>query len=238
MKMLTIMFVLIFVSISTKSFAYMENYPPHLFKSGPYGHLDIKPLVDYDKSDYVSKDGKVKARLVENSDSLDFYLKVGEVTLAKMIERDVPFPYAVYEYDLDKNGLNDFIVFNSYRGVGLGVNMGKTEIYLSHSNNKFTHVSYESWSEGIEDFVDINNDGKIEVILGGCQGFGDHTFFTYNIYQIVNFKMVNANKKFKGFPKFVWYTHKPNDKDTVKIEMEERSKYVSEQDKLFNYSVK
>lgn len=225
----------LFYLISSSANAYMEDYPPHQFKQGAYKHIQIKPLVDYDHQEYVSKDGNVKVRMIENPDSLGFLIKEGKKTIVSRKERDGVFPYAVYQYDLDNNGQNDYIVFNSYRGTGLAIYAGRIDIYLKQSEGKFRSISYDSWSADITDFVDINNDGRIGIIVGGSKFFGDHNYFTYNIYEIQNFKMVNINKKFKGFPKFVWYTHKPNDKDTVKISAEDRSRYVAEVDKIFKY---
>lgn len=235
-KQLIVFIFLIFTF--SDAHAYLDEYPPYKFKDGPPKHLQLDPLVDIDKSDYVSKDGSVTARLNESfaSNLLDFSLKVNNTTLVQMTERELPMPYIVYRADLDGNGLYDYIVFYSYHGNSLASLASRVEIFLAKKEGTYNKISYENQDSGLEDFVDLNNDGKHEVIITDLRIVDGHTYFTYNVYEFKEYRLVNADAKFKGFPKFIWYTFKSNDKDTTRLTKEERALYTKEKDDSIKYS--
>ena len=64
---------------------------------------------------------------------------------------------------------------------------------------------------------------------------GKHPYITYSIYEFKDNKLLNADKKFKGFPKFVWYTPKANDKDTKKLKKKERSSHIAKKNSSIQY---
>jgi hypothetical protein len=215
--------VLVLFSLShSNTYPYSDKYPPFSFKEDSPAHLRAKPLVDWDKLEYKSKDGKIMVRLKEERDSFDFILKDGNLVLAQIKENTPPLPYVVYQADLDNNGLKDFIIFNTYRMNGLGAFMDKVEIFLKKENGAYGKISYDTFCAGLEDFVDLNRDGKYEVIIMGLYGGSKHNYFTYNIYRISHYELVNSDEQFKGFPKFIWFTYKENDKDTTHLTQEER----------------
>lgn len=179
-------------------------------------------MVDSDKSRYESKDGEILAMFKEKADSFDFILKDGKLVLAQTKDDNPPLPYSVYQADLDKNGLKDFIIFYSYREDGFGAFRDKVEIFLKKKQGAYRKISYDTYSAGLEDFVDLNKDGKFEVIITDFYGGSKHNYFTYNIYKISNYKLVNADNQFEGFPMFIWFTDKGNDKDTSHLTQEER----------------
>ncbi len=213
------------------SYAYFEDYPPYKFHKGSCPHLKAETLVNFDKSEYKSEDGKVIARLKEDADSLDFLVQDGDIVLAKMPERETPLPWSVYRVDLDKNGLEDFIIFYNYRGCGLAASANKVEIFLKKDKNIYQKISYDAMSTGIEDFVDMDNDGKYEVIITDFYSGKKHSYFTYSMYEFTEYELVNSDSKFEGFPKFVWITYKPNDKDTTHLTKEERIRHVDKKNK-------
>lgn len=235
MKKVIITLVLLFC-VSSGSYAYLEDYPPYKFRDGPPKRFCGESLVDYDKADYTSSDSKVSARLKCTADTLDFIVRDDKAVLVSMKDKEAPIPFAVYRADLDGNGLKDFIVLYTSYGCGLAALSGMIEIYLKTNEGAYRKISYEALGFGIEDFVDMNNDGKCEVIIPDFYYGGGHNYFTYSIYEFNDFKLVNADSKFKGFPKFVWYTHKPNDKDTGHLSREERAAQVSEKNNSIEYS--
>ena len=208
--------ILIIVFYCSIGDCYVEKYPPYRFRDGQPKHLNIEPIVllGRDKTEYRTEDGKIIVKLEES-----------------------PVPYTVYRYDLDDNGLDDYLIFYNYRGCGLGVLNDKVEIYLKQHNHSYQKISYDTLSSGLEDFVDVNKDGKYEVIITGFYWGTKHNYFTYNIYEISNCKLVNADTKFKGFPKFIWFTHKSNDKDTEHLTSEERAGHIDEKDNSVNYAI-
>lgn len=225
-KQLIIVFSVLFL-ICTPAFAYLKNYPPHKFKDGIPKHLQVKALVDINKAEYKSKDGDVSVKLKERPNAFDFILKQGNLVLAKIKEKEMPVPYAVYWADLDNNGLKDFMVFYNYKGTDLEGFRDRVDIFLKVNKKTYQRISYDTMSAGLEDFVDLNKDGKYEVVITDLYKKKKHNYFTYNIYEFKNYKLVNANANFKGFPKFIWMTYKSNDKDTAHLTKEEREKYVA-----------
>jgi len=234
-KQLIVSLILFFCCV-VKSSAYMEDYPPYRVKDGKFKHLEAQTLVDIDKRDYQSKDKQVMARLNEDKDTFNFLLQDGKTVLLKMETWEFPLPYVVYQVDLNKDGLKDFIVFSTYRGCGLAAYSDEVKIFLGKGKGKYQSISYETMSGDLGDFVDLNNDGKYEVITTNLYGGGDkHNYWAYNIYEINDYKLVNANAKFKGFPKFIWYTDKPNDKDTTHLNQVEKEKYISKVNSEIKY---
>ena len=229
-KILVTLLILLF---STSVYAYFEDYPPHKFKDGPYKYLDEKPL----SGEYISEDGKVKAIIKKTEGSLSALLQDGDVVL---LDTSIPredyqpssVPYSIYHVDLDKNGFKDFLLFYSYMGNTLYANYGKVVLHLKTSPNEYKTISYMTFSIDIDDILDLDNDGKYEFMITGIANGKykgkSHNYFTYNIYEIKDYKLVNANAKYKDFPKFVWYTDNPNDKDTVHLSEAERAKHIRE----------
>lgn len=228
---ISILFCLLYSNV----FAYFDNYPPYSFSKGAFAHLDTKSLVDFDKSKYKSKDGKIVARLKEKAESFDFFLKDGKLFLARIKEDSLPLPNSVYQADLDGNGLKDFIILYNYRGSGLASQKDRVELFLKEKQATYQKISYDTYSSGLEDFVDLNKDGKYEVIITDFYSGSNHNYFTYNIYKIIDYKLVNADAEFKGFPKFVWITHKRNDKDTVHLTNEEKLSLTEKKNSSIQY---
>lgn len=179
-------------------------------------------MVDFDKARYKSRDGKITARLKEKADGFDFFLRDGKLVLAQIKEDTPPLPNSVYQVDLDGNGLKDFMIFYNYRGGGIGGQRDKVEIYLKKKQGSYEKISYDTMSAGLEDFVDLDRDGQYEIIITALYDGTKHNYFTYNIYKVSEYKLVNADAQFKGFPKFIWITYKKNDKDTSHLTQEER----------------
>ncbi|MCK9604510.1 MAG: VCBS repeat-containing protein [Candidatus Omnitrophica bacterium] len=220
---------------SCPAFAYFDNYPPYSFKNGPSRHLEANPLVDFDKAKFKSKDGKIYVRLKESADSFDFILKDTKLVLAYIKGEKLPLPNSVYQIDLDGNGKKDFIVFYNYRGKGIEAQKDMVEIYLKRKEGLYRRISYDTFSAGLEDFVDLDRDGKYEVIITGfCRG-DKHNYFTYNIYKPKGGRLANADAQFKDYPKFIWITHKKNDKDSTHLTKEERSEHTIKKNDSIRY---
>lgn len=226
--------IIVFLLIPQASaFAYFDRYPPYGFKQGPPGHLEARSLI-VDQGEY--QDGHVTVQFHEQSgESFRFLLKDGEVVLDDTHGQEPPVPDAVYQADLDHNGFRDFIVISSFRGAGLGGHLGLVEIYLKEKEGQYHKISYETMAPGLEDFVDLKNDAKYEIIMTGYYSGKEHNFFSYNIYEFNGYKLVNADKKHQGFPKFVWLTDNPNDKDTLKLTDKEKKDHIEEKNTAIKY---
>jgi len=218
--------------------AYIDNYPPHKFKDGSYKHLKATELAGPKKSGYKSKDGKITVVFEGPQDEGYLYylmLRDGETILIDEKYITTPFPYAVYMADLDKNGLQDFIVISNYRGCGLAAYNDKVDIFLKRADGSYQKITYDTMGAELGDFVDLNKDGKYEVIITDIYRGQKHNYFTYSIYEFHDYKLVNSDNKNTGFPKFVWMTDKPNDKDTLHLTQEEKQKHIEEKNKSIVY---
>lgn len=223
------------ICICGSAHAYLEDYPPFKFLESLPKHIKAELLVDYDNPEYRSKDGQITARLKESPDSFEFILTADGTTVTKLLERETPFPYAAYRADLDNNGLNDFIVFSSDRGNGLASQLVIADLYLQKPDGSYQNINYEGLGAGIEDFVDLNQDFKAEVIIMDMYGGKKHNYFSYSVYEIKDGRLVNADNKFKGFPKFIWYTNKKNDKDTTHLEADEKASHIKKVESEIKY---
>ena len=141
----------------------------------------------------------------------------------------------VYKFDIDGNGTQDYIVFLWGGGSPL---MNMVQIYLNRKEGGYQKITLpEDAYSGIEDVVSIKDNGKYQIIYCDLYGAGKHDYITYSIYEFKNYRLVNADKKYKGFPKFVWFTNKNNDQDTVHLTAQEREQCVKEKDNSIVYSL-
>ena len=222
MKLRILTLVVLFMSLSLSNVsAYRYDYPPYKFENGPPTHLNARPLVE-GEGDYKSKAVVVHLRESKPSE-VEFSLKVGKTILVSS-DRDMEwFPSAVFQADLDNNGLNDFIVFYNSRGPGLGGHQDRVEIYLRKSKGSFEKISYDAFDAGIEDFIGPDKKNKYKVIKTEFyEGNDRHNYFVYHIFEFRNYRLANADAKVKGFPKFVRYTYKNNDRDTGQLTQHEK----------------
>lgn len=234
-KQLIVAWIILF-GWNSNVLGYMEDYPPYKFKDGAPKHLESQALVDFDKSEYKSSNGRVEARLNDpGDDSYDFMLRDGKTVLVNKRDRETPLPCALYSTDLDNNGQEDFIVFSNYRGCGLASQQDAVEIFLKKESGSYEKISYDTMCSGLENFIDLDKNGRYEVIITDLYSGDKHSYFTYNIYEFKDYKLANVDTKFKGFPKFIWYTDKPNDKDTTHLIAKERMAHVKQKNNAIKY---
>lgn len=210
--------------------AYFDDYPPYRFAESAPKHINASALVDLTKSEFRSPDGSVFVSLKEKDWTPDFVLKEGDKTLLE--QHNEPFPYAVYWVDIDGNGLKDFIVLYNYRGCGLAATQDKVDMLLKKPDGSYVKISYDTMSSGINDFVDLDKDGKWEVLITDMYEGNKHNYFSYSVYEFENYRLVNVDHKIKGFPKFIWYTHRPNDKNAVGLTEKEKACHVAVKNKF------
>lgn len=223
MTRLMILVSIILTCFSSNALAYLKDYPPYQFEDGPPDHLKIVALIDSSKSEYVSRDGKTSASLKKTKSGIVFQVKDDGVVLISKKSKKLPLPYALYQTDIDGNGLNDFIVFYNYRDwFRNGIKEDMVEIFLKKSEGAYQKIAYDTISVGLEDFVDLNGDGIYEVIITKMDRIKRHNYFIYNIYEFDSFRLLNSDAKFKGFSKFIRYFLRPNDNDDLNISRKER----------------
>ncbi len=219
--------------VGRPAFAYFEEYPPYFFKQGAPKQFQAKLLLEDGQTEFLSGDGKLVIRLKHAEDAYSFLLQDGDTVLAKVDEAADFFVEQVYQADLDKNGFLDLIVFSSSRGAGLGAHFGVVDIYLKSSLIRYEHIHYESFGAGPEDFVDLDGDGRAEVIVGSFYQGEKHNYYAYSVYGIENGKLVNADAKHAGFPKFVQYTNRRNDQNDSRLTPQEKAGHIRKVESRF-----
>ncbi len=157
------------------------------------------------------------------------------ISTSPFVKEDLEM-FDAFVADLDNNGLNDYLVFYTYRGCGLGALSNYVELYLKQKNGKYRFISYNTMSAGLDDFVDFNGDGKYEIIITDVLMSGGHTYFSYHLYAIKDYKLVNVDAKYTAFPKYVWFTMQPNDKPARKVLLKDAKESLMESEKSFEYN--
>ena len=190
---------------SVNAYAYYATNPPYQFTQGPYQYVPGNPIGDKDIPAFIKKN-----------------LDPGNLNPQ------------VYKFDVDGNKTEDFVVF-VYPGGGSLAN--ELHIYLKKPDGVgYRKVSFvEDMGAGIEDIVDINEDGRWEIILTSLYADKNESYFVYDVYAFNNFKLHNVDKKFKGFPKFVLYGKDPDDKDATLLNPSERLQFVNQKNNSIKY---
>lgn len=241
MRALLIFLICRQVVCASFGFAYLDDYPPYLFKEGAPSRFALEDLfaeTAANGSGYY-KEGALEIELSETADTqraYRFLIKDGGQILMKVEGFDQPaLPSSVYRADLDNNGLDDLMVISWSRGVGLAVLLGSVDIFMKKAPESYDHIHYESVAAGPEDFVDMDQDGRAEVIMPSYYMGNKHNYFAYAVYEIAGGRLVNVSSRYKGFPKFIWYTHKPNDKQTTHLTKAEKAGHIREIESKIKY---
>lgn len=231
--------IFMLVSFIPGALAYVDDYPPFKFKESPPRCLKTEPLITdqdlyrtEDKVEYTSKDGKVFAAAgwVNTSNSSDCSLLIRDGGFALVDEVTDFHLTAVYRADVDGNGKKDFIVFKDYLGQGSGCWHDLVEIYLKEREGVFHRIAYDTENAVLGDFVARGGKGRFAVLITDQVYWEDlrstergHWCFSYDIYEFKGFRLVNANAKHRGFPKFVWWKFKPNDEDFPRMTRKQKA---------------
>lgn len=229
MKKTFLLLAVIVALCLTEANAYMKDYPPFSLKGRKLPpHLKAEKLIEFRGETTIKAEGlQVELfPLLEGGNKLR--IRDSEGIIFETDEGESPFGFAVVYYtDLDNNGLRDFIMFSSYLGCGLAACIERVDILFQVGRHVFSHVHYDTMCAGLEDFVDMDRDGVYEVIYADFYGAREHHYFVYSIYEIKEAGLHNANKKYApAFPKFIWFTYKPNDKQSTRITREEKEEYL------------
>ena len=182
--------------------------------------MEEQSLIDLEAEKRRFEDGGILVLVNEDENKLEFLVKDGKTTLVHMItQKNItmrsPYwidivPFGVYRLDFDKNGYQDFLIFYRYSGVSLPSYDNTVEIYLKKDDGSYQKISYDTLSAGLEDYVDINKDGMIEVIIADILTLQKDNYLSYDVYEFSDYALVNADGKFRRFPKFVKITDRPN----------------------------
>ena len=106
-------------------------------------------------------------------------------------------PQAVFEEDVNGDGLNDLKIIIPNYGCG-GYNYYLQVIYLfQNKNGTFTKASFLDLMVEFENRIerDFDNDGNFEIVTQTFQSYGAHNYWLFNLYNFNGEGLVNVNQK-------------------------------------------
>ena len=132
-----------------------------------------------------------------------------------------------YLADLNRDNKDDFIIRVWTGGCGLAIHNCDIAFILSGERGyKCTRV--RTIAPGLEDFVDLKGDGNCQFIhtafenVSKCNDGTHHNFWVYNILSFEEDQVKVNNNLQSKFPKIIWFTYKPNHKETSIITDEQK----------------
>jgi len=122
--------------------------------------------------------------------------------------------------DVNNDGLKDVKLVFSHMTNGLG--LGCRVIYLLQKPNlTFTKLSFNDMMDYRKDRRerDFDGDGNYEIITMNLRGYNGHNYWIFNLYNILNYKLVNVNHK-DNYPIMIQFLNKENFEITKNLSRE------------------
>jgi len=231
MRQVSWVLLLFFLFSPLNGFAFDDRYPPFDLKDLKNRVLNTGPINKPDeKGAFRDKDLVIawETKRIESS-VVEVRYKSKQVVQIELPGKD-EYSNAlgeVFYADLDGNGLNDIIIHPEFWGSGLGSFYKTTTILFQAKPGQFQRLDFTSFNFDPRDLVDLKGDGKYELlIMQLADGLAKHNFWTYTPYRIENFNLVMDKKSFIGFPKFIFFTNKPNNQATNMLSQQQKDEYL------------
>lgn len=197
---------------------------------------NLKPLKLDDADSFLVLDSlRIRTEKLPDADSqLRIALSIYDGSqLVARVNYDKKHPYLgddFWYFDVDGNGLKDFVLYASY--MGNGIPPDEVILLFQTKRGKFRRIDYSTYNFDIGDFRDFNSDGKYKVVISHLLRSAasldgkEHSYWVSTIYRIEDFALRIANDLHPGFPKFNWFTEKPNHKETRKLSQAQKAEYI------------
>ena len=136
---------------------------------------------------------------------------------------------AAYYADFNADGKLNFIVEIGSHGCGLAGNLCE-RVFVISRDGKYNIVVVRTLFPGPEDFVDLKEEGRCQVIqtslVRGEPGTDGktHNYWVYNLIEIHSAELKLSSDIDPRFPKWIWYTYKPNYKLTTQLTQEQKDR--------------
>ena len=232
-----------FLVITMQGWCYPDNYGP--FEPGcqpkpwPVQEcLHLQSATDrQNKADVFVKDTNSTLRVIissrQENDGYFAFVKIqnssGRDVLPKTgIDGNAACGLKVYWGFLNEDKQPDYIVQTWSGGCGLAAGYSYQTFMLSSEGAfRVARVITLYPSEDM-DLVDLNQDGSPELIhtafIYGEKGKDGktHNYWVYNLLQFKGDQVISANHVDSRFPCWVWFTDKPNHKNTVQLTDEQK----------------
>lgn len=238
--------LLVMVCAAAKVWGYVSDYCP--FEQNQ--HLKLFPIHKYDMlREYSISDQNTRPVTVfgkKNIKSLSMLhilplARTGNGIAIEILGRKDnvifgPYPLSdsagyiqAYYGDLNHDGRQDFIIFDWSMGCGLAAGNCDVTFVLSKKDTYNITTIFTMFPDA-HDFVDIKGNGTCQFIhtsfIYGYKGKDgkEHNYWVYNLLDITGSHVVLNNDLDKSFPKWVWYSFKPNHSETTLLTKEQKQR--------------
>jgi len=217
---------------SREASAYPESHPP--FPAGkptPYPTLKAEAVLGY-SAETPFEEGPVRISTGPERE------KVGRVTEVRVNDQSIfdtataypdfyfQFGSRVFYVDLTGDRRKDILIL-SYPGAnGLGAEIEMADLLLAQPDGTYHHESFVAYAASPQDFIDVNGDGRYEMLWVNFYFEGGHSYWVYRVVEIGDDNLRLNDQLIPDFPKLIWFTEKPNDKPTQKLTVAEREDLI------------
>ncbi len=218
---------------SQESAAYPERWPPFpADKPAPYPTLKAEPIVGYHAEFSPFEEAPVRIRTSPKQDGKG---RVTEVLVSgrRIFDTQTAHPNAYFEFgsrvfyaDLTGDGLKDILIYSYPGTVGLGSQEEIADLLIRRQNGSFQHATFEAIYADPADFVDVNGDGRFEMLWSYYYFEGNHSYWVYRVVEITDDGLRLNDALLADFPKIIWFTEKPNDQPTQRLTLSERERLI------------
>ena len=183
---------------------------------------------------------KIALRSMLQGDGISFFLSFIDRETSDGASREryqfAPFSQRgaleTYEGDLNGDTYPDYVFVKYSGGNGIAWGHATVALVLSEGDNDFSVQVVESYVPEPKDFISIN--GQTAFIHASFQ-YGDlctdgkyHNFWVYRLYAIDDNQIVPADHLSPDFPKVVFYSFKPNHKETSLLTQKAKDELIAE----------
>ena len=235
-QLLSALLLLFFLGHLPTGLAYPENYSP-FDKTDKLTHPEFKILMEggKDLDEKTVTSGEItlhRIPLIEPNGKRWQLSSIIEITFrGKVVGRinaDKRYPYIgeVRETDLDGNGLVDFVIDVSY--MGNGIPKDAMIILLQTEAGKFRRIDFDTYSPSPDDFIGAGNDRRVlisDMVQSKSLDGKNHSFWVFVPYRVKGYSLV-MDKSIPDFPKFIWFSEKPNSKPTDKLSQQQKDDFI------------
>ncbi len=192
--------------------------------------MQAKPVIDYDYPAQFT-DGELHIETIKVAEGqvttrVSVGAKVWLDTAKESPNMPAPMGSRVFYADLTGDGRKDVLIYAYPGSNGLGGSIELADVLIAQPDGGFTHDSFEAYAAGPEDFIDVNGDGRYEMLWVNYYFEGDHSYWVYRVLEITDEGLRLKDELIPDFPKIIWFTEKPNDKLNHRLTAAERGDLI------------
>lgn len=131
----------------------------------------------------------------------------------------------VYYGDINGDSLTDIKILCWYGGCGIA-SLNERVVYLiQRPDHSFTKISYLDMSACVNIERDFDGDHNYEIITMTLNSYQEHSYWTFNLFNVVDGGLVSVNNKF-DYPIMIQFLNRTNYQITDKISRLKMKKFA------------